>query len=109
MAVDQVGHRLGHRVRVAQIHRAVVDARQQGGDVLLAGQRHGLLQAGAQDLAEALGVVRGQRQRADLEVLRQQTVAQQAQQGGEQIALGQVAGGAEQEEGVVHRSSFRSG
>ncbi|MNW13476.1 hypothetical protein D3C71_2114440 [compost metagenome] len=78
-------------------------------DVVLAGHGHGLLQARAQDLAEGLGIVRRQRQRTDLEVFGEQAVAQQSQQRGEQIALGQVTCGAKQEEGVVHRSSFRSG
>jgi len=82
---------------------------QQRFDVLRGGQRVGLLQARPQDLAEAFGVVRRQCQCADLEVLRQQAIAKQAQQGREQIALGQIASGAEQEEGIVHCSSFRSG
>ncbi len=109
LAVDQVMDRLGHGLGIAQIHRAVVDALQQRVDVVLAGHRHGLLQARAQDLAEGLGIVRRQRQRTDLEVFWEQTVAQQSQQRGEQIALGQVTCGTKQEKGVVHRSSFRSG
>src|SRR5690606_40773629 len=70
---------------VAQVHRAVVDTRQQIVDVILAGLRHGLLEAWAQDAVEFIGVVRGQGQRTHPEVFRQQAVYKQAQQGGEQI------------------------
>lgn len=108
-AVHQVGDGGGDRVDIAQVHRTVVDAAQQRGDVVLRGHRHGLLQARAQDVMEGLGVMAGQGQRTDAEILRQQTIAKQAQQRREQVALGQITCGTEQEEGVVHRSSFRSG
>ncbi|KAG1536483.1 hypothetical protein G6F50_015051 [Rhizopus delemar] len=58
---------------------------------------------------EGFGGMPGQGQCADAEVLRQQAVAEQAKQRREQVALGQITCGTEQEEGVVHRSSFRSG
>ncbi|MNI68626.1 hypothetical protein D3C73_1243340 [compost metagenome] len=58
---------------------------------------------------EGFGVVAGQGQRTDAEILRQQAVAEQAQQRREQVALGQITCGTKQEECVVHRSSFRSG
>ncbi len=109
LAVHQVGDRGGNRVDVAQVHRTIVDAAQQGADVVLRGHRHGLLQARPQDVMEGFGVMPGQGQRTDAEVLRQQAVAKQAKQRREQVALGQITCGTEQEEGVVHRSSFRSG
>ena len=59
-----------------------------------------------QDVAELVGVVRRERHRAHPEILGEQAIAEQPQQGREQIALGQVACGTEQEEGVVHGSSF---
>ncbi|MNV36050.1 hypothetical protein D3C71_1275140 [compost metagenome] len=106
LAVDQVLDRFGHRFGVAQVHRTVVDAPQKIVDVVLAGLRHGLLKARTQQVAELVGVMRRQRQCTDAEVFRQQSVAQQAQQGGEQIALGQITCGTEQEEGVMHGPSF---
>lgn len=109
LAMHQIGDGGGDRVDVAQVDRTVVDAAQQAVDVVLRGHRHGLLQARAQDVMEGFGVMPGQRQCADAEVLRQQAVAKQAKQRREQVALGQITCGTEQEEGVVHRSSFRSG
>src|SRR3546814_18498931 len=57
----------------------------------------------AQPLLETRVVVLAAAHRNHPERVRQQPVAQQVQQRREQVALCQVAGGAEQEQGVVHR------
>ena len=45
----------------------------------------------------------------DAEVVRQQAVAQQMQQRWKQVALGQIAGGAEQQQGIEHAREFPDG
>ena len=65
-----------------------------------------LLQLAAQPLPETLVAVRGAPDRHDPERGRQQAVAQQVAERREQVAPGQVAGGTEQEQGVVHRATI---
>ena len=87
------------RVGVGEVERVVMRALQQfgqQGEVAFVGQ------SPAQPVAEAGVVVLAAADRDHAETFRQRPVAQQVQQRGEQVATGEVAGGAEQQQRVEH-------
>jgi hypothetical protein len=93
---DRLGQRL-HRGRALDRCRAVIHAFEQGaqrGFVAL-GRRHPLFDAARHQLAESVAVQVAARRAEDAQFARQQAIALQAVERGQQHALRQVAGGAE--------------